>query len=98
MEFPGGGLSPAGDSFIMCESCKQKYGSLFLSGDQWLCKHCYYRSPDSLPYFKEVGVENPYDKQGSTAHVRDIKNRRLDTKTNKMFYHEPPKTYFFPKG
>lgn len=48
--------------------------------------------------FKEVGVENPYDKKGSTAHVRDIKSRRLDPKTKKMFYYEPPRTYFFPKG
>jgi hypothetical protein len=48
--------------------------------------------------FKEVGVENPYDKQGSTAHVKDIKKRRLDVKTGKMYYHQEPKTYFFPKG
>jgi hypothetical protein len=47
---------------------------------------------------KEVGIENPYDKKGSTAHVRDIKNRRYDPKTDKMFYHEGPKRYFFPGG
>lgn len=65
---------------------------------KWICKFCYRGEPSSEPYFKEVGVENPYDKKGSTVHVRDIKNRRLDTKTNKMFYYEAPKTYFFPKG
>ena len=45
----------------------------------------------------EYGHENPDDPKGSTAHVRDIKTRRLDTKTKKMFYYEKPKTYFLPR-
>lgn len=50
------------------------------------------------PYFKEMGAENPIDPKGSTAHVRDIKQRRVDTKTGETFYYTGKKTYFFPKG
>lgn len=56
------------------------------------------KSKQAAVYFKEMGVENPTDAKGSTAHVRDIKNRRYDPKTNETFYHKPKKTYFFPKG
>lgn len=69
------------------------------------CPKCFeelkYREPKqkvSAPYFKEVGVENPIDPKGSTAHVRDIKQRRIDTKTRETFYYKPPKRYFFKKG
>lgn len=81
----------------ICEKCEKPASSLYLEEMKWVCKHCRSFDEPSL-YFKEVGVENPYDKKGSTAHVRDIKNRRLDTKTNRMFYYEAPKSYFFPKG
>lgn len=49
-------------------------------------------------HFKEMGVENPLDPKGSTAHVREIKSRMHDFKTGKVYNYEPPKTYFFPKG
>lgn len=49
----------------------------------------------NAPYFKEMGVENPIDPKGSTAHVRDIKNRRYDAKADKQFQYKPPKKYFF---
>lgn len=55
-------------------------------------------NPVQAPYFKEMGVENPVDAKGSTAHVRDIKNRRYDPKTDKTFYYKPRKEYFIPKG
>lgn len=81
-----------------CNVCGCAPGSLYLDDNQWLCKTCYQKPYEERPYVKEMGVENPYDTKGSTAHVRDIKNRRLDPKTKKMFYYQPPKTYFFPKG
>lgn len=80
-----------------CDSCGNLAGSLYLDGTQWICKHCYHW-PERGTYFKEVGVENPFDKKGSTAHVRDIKARRLDPKTKKLFYYKPAKVYFFPGG
>lgn len=53
------------------------------------------RNPVHAPYFKEMGVENPVDAKGSTAHVRDIKNRRYDAKEDRTFQYKPPKKYFF---
>lgn len=62
------------------------------------CLSCFQlQVPVRFPYFKEMGVENPMDPKGSTAHVRDIKLRRIDPKTKEVFNYEPPKTYFFPK-
>lgn len=69
-----------------------------MRGEEWVCKHCFKGDSGDVPYFKEMGVENPGDPKGSTAHVRDIKNRRYDSKTDKTYYHQPKKTYFFPKG
>lgn len=62
----------------------------------WVCSHCYV-SPDPRDTCRpfEFGHENPTDPKGSTAHVRDIKARRIDPKTKKQFYYETPKTYFF---
>lgn len=81
----------------ICEKCEKPAQSLYFDEGLWICRHC--RSfEETGVHFKEVGVENPYDKKGSTAHVRDIKSRRLDTKTGKMFYHQAPKTYYFSKG
>lgn len=45
----------------------------------------------------EFGQENPIDAKGSTAHVRDIKKRRIDPKTKEFFYYKTPKAYFFTK-
>jgi len=56
------------------------------------------KNKQNAPYFKEMGVENPVDPKGSTAHVRDIKNRRYDSKTDTTFDYKPPKRYFIPKG
>jgi hypothetical protein len=72
-----------------------------LEGDRDIlgrCPDCFRAQvPVRLPYFKEMGVENPMDPKGSTAHVREIKTRRIDPKTKAVFNYEPPKTYFFPK-
>lgn len=81
-----------------CDLCSAVAPSLFLEGELWLCRQCYRKPDDGLPYFKEMGVENPSDPKGSTAHVRDIKARRLDPSTNKMYYEQPRRTYFFPRG
>lgn len=72
------------------------------SGDRDIlgrCEACF-RKNAPVPYchFKEMGVENPGDPQGSTAHVRDIKARRVDVKTGKMYYDRGQRSYSFPKG
>lgn len=81
----------------LCAKCKKFAASLFYDGDGWYCRHCISGNHDSRCRLFEYGVENPIDPKGSTAHVRDIKARRIDPKTKTMFYYEGPKTYFFPK-
>lgn len=82
----------------LCEQCgiaSQRYA---------LCNKCYdawqNKGFGDVPYFKEMGTENTGDSKGSTAHVRDIKDRRWNSVEKRMFYHskERPKTYFLPKG
>lgn len=65
-----------------------------------MCRHCLGQDPSLIPYFKEMGAANPRDPKGSTAHVRDIEDRRWHPTEKRMFYwsKEKPKTYFFPKG
>lgn len=81
-----------------CTQCGNVAGTLYLDGEAWVCRHCLSDVPGDAPYFKEMGVENPRDPEGSTAHVRDIKARRWDPKEERLFYYTPPKTYFFLKG
>lgn len=81
----------------LCSSCQKPASSLFYVGDGWDCRHCLSGNGDSSCRLFEYGVENPIDSKGSTAHVRDIKARRIDPKTKEMFYYQGPKTYFFSK-
>ena len=63
------------------------------------CYQCFCLGiPVQYGHFKEVGRENPGDPKGSTAHVRDIKNRRMDPQTKQPFYYKGDTTYFIPKG
>jgi hypothetical protein len=84
-----------------CVKCQQEDNDLDFVGR---CLDCFKKDilsngpTNGLPYFKEMGVENPADPQGSTAHVRDIKARRLDVKTNETYYDKGRTSYFFPKG
>lgn len=75
--------------------CNKPAASLFLSWDGWGCRHCVSGLNEPTCRLFEYGVENPIDPKGSTAHVRDIKARRINTKTKEMFYYQAPKTYFF---
>jgi hypothetical protein len=70
--------------------------SRFYQEGKWLCSDCY-RAPELRETCRpfEYGVENPIDPKGSTAHVRDIKNRRIDPKTKTPFNYQKPKTYFY---
>lgn len=80
-----------------CPECKKPTATFKLVDEKWLCRSCAGSwEPLGCRLF-EYGVENPMDPKGSTAHVRDIKARRLDPKTKKLFYYQPPKTYFFSK-
>lgn len=91
--------SPGMDSNMkLCAKCDHFSATLHYQDDIWVCRPCYVAPGDGLscrPF--EFGHENPADPHGSTAHVRDIKARRLDPKTKTLFYYEKPKTYFFPK-
>lgn len=81
-----------------CPKCHKPSSSLFYVGDGWNCRHCGLDSDNnSSCRLFEFGVENPIDPKGSTAHVQDIKNRRIDPKTKTQFYYQKPKTYFFSK-
>jgi len=81
----------------ICNSCLNQSSSLHYDEGQWLCRHCY-RSPESSCRLFEYGHENPRDAGGSTAHVRDIKSRRLEPGTNRVVRDTGPKTYFFKRG
>lgn len=83
---------------IKCSNCPIDYGDFKLVDDKWLCRYCYLVPAQDIPYLKEVGIENPADPEGSTAHVRDIKARRWDPVEKRLFYHQAPKSYFFGKG
>jgi hypothetical protein len=79
-----------------CENCGYIPSSLHLEGNRWLCSGCY-GTPSGTCRLFEYGHENVLDPKGSTAHVREIKTRRLDPVTKTMFHYEPPKKYFFGK-
>ena len=83
----------------LCFSCGKAAGSLYLEDRSWVCRHCRGREDGELAYLKVMGSENPMDPKGSTAHVKDIKDRRWHPTENRMFYHskEKPKSYYFPK-
>lgn len=80
-----------------CPKCQKWAASLHYIDGDWGCRHCMapFREPNCRLF--EYGIENPVDAKGSTAHVRDIKSRRIDPKTKTVFNYEKPKTYFFPK-
>ena len=70
---------------------------VYYSGtSELICKKCAPPEGSECLLF-ERGVENPMDPKGTTAHVRDIKARRIDPKTKTTFYYQKPKTYFLPK-
>lgn len=81
----------------LCPLCRKPASSIHLVGDLRGCRHCVSGLNDPSCLLFEYGVENPIDSKGSTAHVRDIKARRIDPKTKTQFYYEKPKAYFFPK-
>lgn len=81
-----------------CAVCNHLAITLHYQNGNWVCRQ-HYLAPDDSDTCRlfEYGHENPIDAKGSTAHVRDIKARRIDPKTKTFFYYEKPKTYFFPK-
>lgn len=83
----------------LCPRCHKPSSSVYLVGNDWVCSHCVSGFHNSGCRLFEFGVENPVDAKGSTAHVRDIKDRRWHPKEKRLFYYskELGKTYFFPK-
>lgn len=82
-----------------CDKCKKITSVRCLDGDSWVCRRCWI-SPEVVDTCRpfEYGQENPYDPEGSTAHVRDIKQRRWHPEEKRLFYYKPPVSYSFPRG
>jgi len=79
---------------IACSKCGHIAGILTFQDSRWICYSCYEKPEESTCRLHEYGHENPEDPKGSTAHVRDIKARRIDPKTKEQFYYQASKTYF----
>lgn len=86
----------------LCRKCGKWDHVLKGSGPDFelLCRDCFTFNPDrdSCRLF-EYGHENPIDPKGSTAHIRDIRDRRWHPTEKRMFYYskELGRTYFLPK-
>ncbi len=82
-----------------CKRCKKYAPSLHYEQGHWVCRHCRQVGDSMSCRLFEFGHENPLDTKGSTAHVRDIKDRRYHPQEKRLFYYskELGKTYFFPK-
>lgn len=83
----------------ICPECRKPAATFQLVGDRWLCRICASGGEPLNCRLFEFGHENPIDAKGSTAHVRDIKDRRWHPQEKRQFYYskEMGKTYFFPK-
>lgn len=85
-----------------CPMCEKYTGTFHLNDEHvFVCADCMDDHGDSGCRPFEYGHENPEDPKGSTAHVRDIKDRRWHPQEKRMFYKSkemPGRTYFFSKG
>ena len=83
----------------LCPTCRKPSATLHYVEGDWMCSVCTHHVQQAGCRLFEFGHENPVDAKGSTAHVRDIKDRRWHPKEHRQFYHskELGKTYFFPK-
>lgn len=82
----------------LCSSCQKPSSTFRFIGDSWVCGFCAPSLESGCRLF-EFGHENPSDAKGSTAHVRDIKDRRWHPQEKRLFYYskELGRKYFFPK-
>jgi hypothetical protein len=84
-----------------CAKCAKPSTSLHYEDGSWICRHCRASPDSSFPYFKEMGAANHMDPKGSTAHYKDIEDRRWHPEEKRLFYYSkemPGRTYFLPKG
>ena len=83
----------------ICHRCSRFSSTLHYEDGQWVCRQCYTLPVSESCRFFEYGHVNPIDPKGSTAHVRDIKDRRWHPKEKRLFYYskELGKKYFFLK-
>jgi hypothetical protein len=77
-----------------CAICEKPSSSYLVIDGQLICRWCA-PAPEAGCRLFEYGHENPMDPKGSTAHVRDIKARRYDNESKKVYYEKPSRTYFF---
>lgn len=102
MRLPGDFGGDRGDRGDMtCDKCHSFSATRYLDGDAWVCRACWI-APERMDTCRlfERGQENPQDPEGTTAHVRDIKDRRWHPTEKRTFYwsKEKPKSYVFLKG
>jgi ribosomal protein L37AE/L43A len=76
----------------ICPSCKKPSSILRWADGYWLCRMC---APSYLgPSCRLFEVDSEV-KEMTTAHRRDLEERRLDTKTGKMYYDRGKTSYFY---
>ena len=97
VEFPRLGVWTMSVDF--CPECHKPAATFRLVDGRWVCHFCVPRLEFIGCRLFEYGHENPSDPGGSTAHVRDIKDRRWHPQEKRTFYYskELGKTYFLPK-
>jgi hypothetical protein len=76
-----------------CVECHKPASGLHYAGKgEWVCRHCYTRPPP----MNICQLHERSDIPGATtAHIRDLESRRLDTRTGKMYYDKGKMSYFY---
>ena len=77
-----------------CPSCHKPASSLILVDGDWICRVCASLPVGGCCSLVEYETLTP-DTKASKAHIKDIKSRRLDTKTGKMYYEKGKTSYFY---
>lgn len=78
----------------ICPRCSKPAMSLTWTGDDMACSHCLQGHPSDVPMLIEYEQLTP-EVKSSKGHIADIKSRRLDTKTGKMYYDKGSRSYFY---
>lgn len=76
----------------VCPSCKKPSSILRWVDGYWLCRHCApsFAGPSCRLFERDSVVP-----EATTAHIRDLESRRVDTKTGKMYYDKGKVSYFY---
>lgn len=78
----------------MCPKCEKPAMSLTLVEDVFMCSHCLKGAPSDSPAMIQYEQITP-EVKSSKSHIADIRARRLDTQTGKMYYDKGSRSYFY---